>query len=420
MSRNLSPASKVRYRRQVSLDILHHHTDGVNLVALALENPSEVNGVRCKALLGRSHFLLDEMRMVQKLTNKRFNSFETILTYGIQPSSLTTLTIDCWKLIVIDCRHVEDSADLDRQYRAQLQAEELQTPEEPAREAVRSQLERTARRNAKLMVPALEKLSPEKYAMMLERKTLYTVWQKVSPKPPAWVFDITEYCYNWGFVFYRSAQVMQLVGDRWDDALERLEGFDELFYPENPTDQPIYATAGPSSIHNAGENFIQYWSPVWIGDTAFADGDLRNAREWARLEPYIIFSFAYNYRHFKEYRKSLDDTEGILDNTLIIIDSDCVHPELMTAEEINALPTMVFWVWACDPDWKPPAGRDADEDGYQGRLRVPFTCLQAWFYAARLKDVDMKAMWKKAQAHPQQLWVCNSLPQQEWKHEPYV
>lgn len=92
----------------------------------------------------------------------------------------------------------------------------------------------------------------------------------------------------------------------------------------------------------------------------------------------------------------------------------------MKVDELNDLPQMVFWVWACDPDWEPPAGRDADEDEYQGRLKVPFTCLQAWFYAARLRGVDMKAMWKKAQGHPQQLWVCNSKPQQEWKHEAYV
>ncbi|KAL0943627.1 uncharacterized protein CTRU02_201514 [Colletotrichum truncatum] len=312
MSRNLSPASKERYRGQMWLDILHRQTDGVDLVALVLENPSKVlhNGAMRAALLGRSYYPRDQEHIVQRP--------------GITG---TPPTADCWKLIICDGRHVEDSADLDRQYRAQLKAEELQTPEERAREAVRTSSERLARRNAKLMIPTLEKLSPEKYAMMLERGTLYTVWHKVMPKPLAWITDITEDGSDWGFVFYR---------------------------------------------------------------------------------------------HFKEYRKTLDETDGILDNTLIIIDSDCVHPDLLTVDELNELPQLVFWVWACDADWEPPAGCEADEDGYQGRLKVPFVCLQAWFYVARLKDVDMKAMWKKAQGHPQQLWVCNSLPQREWKHEPYI
>ncbi|KAF6794223.1 WSC domain-containing protein [Colletotrichum sojae] len=58
---------------------------------------------------------------------------------------------------------------------------------------------------------------------------------------------------------------------RWDDALERIEGLDELFYPENRAERPIIATAGPSSIHSAGENFLRYWSPVFVEDAEKVD-----------------------------------------------------------------------------------------------------------------------------------------------------
>ncbi|KAF6833220.1 hypothetical protein CMUS01_06626 [Colletotrichum musicola] len=365
-TRRLSPASRIRRTRQRVTDRWREETEGVDLVAMALENPSDVMNrvIRRGAILGREPYYYDEVMMVRRITGG-VNNLDSLFNHGADPAAPGTLpTVDCWKLIVIDCRPAEDSADLDRQCRAQLLAEELQTPEERAREAVRDDGERTARRNAKLMILALEKLSPEKCAMMLERRTLYTVWQKVMPKAPSWIEDIVDEECDWDFVFCRSAEVMRRVGDCWNDALERLEGLDELFYPENRAEQPIFATAGPSSIHSADENFLLYWSPV----------------------------------HFRTHRQTLDEDDGILDNTLIVIDSECVHPDLMT----------------------PPAGRDADEDGYQGRLKVPFTCLQAWFYAARLKGIDMKAMWKKAQGHPQQLWVCNSKPQQEWKHEPWV
>nr|XP_036579131.1 uncharacterized protein CTRU02_10741 [Colletotrichum truncatum]KAF6786617.1 hypothetical protein CTRU02_10741 [Colletotrichum truncatum] len=388
MSRNLSPASKERYRGQMWLDILHRQTDGVDLVALVLENPSKVlhNGAMRAALLGRSYYPRDQEHIVQRP--------------GITG---TPPTADCWKLIICDGRHVEDSADLDRQYRAQLKAEELQTPEERAREAVRTSSERLARRNAKLMIPTLEKLSPEKYAMMLERGTLYTVWHKVMPKPLAWITDITEDGSDWGFVFYRSAQVMQRVGGRWDDALNVSRASTKSSIRRTwPTSPSLLRPVLVPSIVRVRTS-CDTGPQSGLRTPFFVDGDLCSTRE-----------------HFKEYRKTLDETDGILDNTLIIIDSDCVHPDLLTVDELNELPQLVFWVWACDADWEPPAGCEADEDGYQGRLKVPFVCLQAWFYVARLKDVDMKAMWKKAQGHPQQLWVCNSLPQREWKHEPYI
>lgn len=281
-SRRLSPASRILRDRQRAADRRQRETEGVDLVAMALENPSDVrnNGIRRGALLGREPYYYDEVMMVRRITGGVCGNVDSLYNHGAHPGAPGTLpTVDCWKLIVCDARPAEDSADLDRQYRAQLLAEELQTPEERAREAVRDDGERTARRNAKLMVPALEKLSPEKHAMMLERKTLYTVWQKVMPKAPFWIADITDEKCDWGFVFYRSAEVMQRVGDCWDDALERLEGLDELFYSDNLAERPIFATAGPSSIHSAGKNFLQYWSPVFVEDAAFADGDVRGIRE---------------------------------------------------------------------------------------------------------------------------------------------
>jgi len=79
------------------------------------------------------------------------------------------------------------------------------------------------------------------------------------------------------------------------------------------------------------------------------------------------------------------------------------------------------WVWAYDPYWSPPSlEKTTDEDGYDGRVKVPIDRLFTWFYAARAKDTDMKLMWRKAQRHPEKLWTCETLFMEEWKHEPFV
>ena len=185
--RDLSPASRVKRLRQQYIDSSREATDGVDLVAMALENPLEViRSPRRAALLGQMPYIGDQMLLVKRITEDRYSSVHTLIYYACQPHIRykTPPTVDIWKFIVCDCRYVEDSADLDRAYRAQLLAEELQTPEERAKEAVRLPEEKEARRNARWMIPGLQKVSPALRAIMTENDTFYTVWQKVSPDAP--------------------------------------------------------------------------------------------------------------------------------------------------------------------------------------------------------------------------------------------
>ena len=117
----------------------------------------------------------------------------------------------------------------------------------------------------------------------------------------------------------------------------------------------------------------------------------------------------------------MDLWADINQTTYIVVSSDCVPRELGTAPRIIYQNLPLLWVWAYDADWNPPSpNRTTDDDGYDGRLKVPINRLFTWFYAARVENVDMKDMWRKAQKHPDKLWTCETLFLEDWVHEPFV
>lgn len=96
-------------------------------------------------------------------------------------------------------------------------------------------------------------------------------------------------------------------------------------------------------------------------------------------------------------------------NTFIVVDSGPIPEDL---GEGTGRAWQAFWVWAYDADWEPSSKSDnaPEEQGYQGRVKVPLLCLDAWFYAARWEGVSLKDMWLKAQKHSEKLWICYSKP----------
>jgi hypothetical protein len=253
-------------------------TEGVDLVAMALENPREVidNVTRRCVLLGRAPSMLDEKPMLMKITDNQCRRVGNLMSNGAYPGTYGAFftTMDCWKLIACDGRVVEDSAHLQREYQAQLLAEEQQTPLERAREAVRTDEEKLACRNAKLMIAALEELAPEERRRLeQERNELENLWARVSPRAPSWITDIRRSGLPWGYVFYKTTQVDELIGDEWDEAQERLEELDNVFFAKGKS---IAASAGLGSIHCPGEEFV--WKEDWV-DQTFDDEDLMGPRK---------------------------------------------------------------------------------------------------------------------------------------------
>lgn len=139
----------------------------------------------------------------------------------------------------------------------------------------------------------------------------------------------------------------------------------------------------------------------------------------------------------------------------MVLHNDCIFPDLDTHdvelgeplfpsagahdEDGAALLTTHdlphFFLWAYTANWEPPNRSEgqvattvqvegcncqgtfargyggADEDGYQGRVKVRVHSLFTWLYYARhVRDqvIDLKDIWRIAQGMPNQVWNCGT------------
>ncbi|KID94206.1 hypothetical protein MAJ_09820, partial [Metarhizium majus ARSEF 297] len=156
--------------------MLNNTIAGRDLVAVTLSTPDEV--LKSQALrdvvLGRAPYFRDQDAMVRRITN--VESAMALITLAENPEDgRMPVSLDAWKLIVCDLRYLEENASLQDAYNAQLREEELQTPAERAREIVRIEPEKTARRNAKWFIPALEELAKTN---QLDKADTNAIWKQ--------------------------------------------------------------------------------------------------------------------------------------------------------------------------------------------------------------------------------------------------
>ncbi|KAI8661466.1 hypothetical protein NCS55_01016900 [Fusarium keratoplasticum] len=134
---------------------------GRDLVEMALSDPSEFTGspLLQNALLGRALTFPDECAMVARITGTTLRTGEVLLdsiAYYDQ-HNLPNVPMDAWKLAYCDLYYIDGSnATLQDIYEERLREEELQTPAAQAREIVRRDVIKLARRNAKWMISGLE------------------------------------------------------------------------------------------------------------------------------------------------------------------------------------------------------------------------------------------------------------------------
>lgn len=113
------------------------------------------------------------------------------------------------------------------------------------------------------------------------------------------------------------------------------------------------------------------------------------------------FLLLTNHRAFQETLPSGDSAcQYILSNTFLL-----VTPDVMSsfADGSPSIP----WIWAYETNFVPSATPIVVAGGkkYEGRLKVTFTSLLTWFYAARSEEFySMEAFWEKAQNQPNQAW----------------
>ncbi|KAH7150844.1 hypothetical protein DER46DRAFT_628770 [Fusarium sp. MPI-SDFR-AT-0072] len=316
--------------REQKIEMLEELIAGRDLVQVALNNPSEIiSNMRLKyTLLGRSIYPYDE------------NMMEI--------------------------------------YEARLREEELQIPAARARDLVRYNALKKARRNSKWMIPAIQRLPAEEQTQWTlqdaksvqelvrqgkheeamgplskrdeYKKTLERLWKQVSPAPPAWIRHILETRREWGFVYYLSREVYQKHGSSWEPVWSRIQTSWTNTYSGRDM-----ADATWMSIHCQGEE---------------------NRRQ---------------VLHFEQYKQEKDHLlcPGILRNTFIVIPIELI-PELSEDGEFRANHNLdPYWVWAYDADWD-SSNEETVVDGetYQGRVKVAKWSISSWFYAARWEGVS--------------------------------
>lgn len=326
---HLAPEEYVRVRvigeREREAQKLEELIAGRDLVQVALNDPSQI--IACTplkyALLGRTTYQYDEDRIVERIANGVARASSTLVSYIANfDKSPQPLRLDAWKLVYCDIYHVDGGdATLQEIYEARLKEEELQTPAARARELVRDNDLKRARRNAKWMIPAIEGLSEdekmgwadkdpglmgrlygqlrlviesfdqEKVIGEVEQRKMMEiqqeiskllsepmnyqdilkgVWKRVSPAPPPWLQHILQTGEQFGFVYYRSRELYQ-TRYNWNSVWSRIRY----------TSSPLRVTWG--CIHCQGRDnwmklsslSIEHW-PVFSPDEGMTeDEDLR-------------------------------------------------------------------------------------------------------------------------------------------------
>lgn len=256
--------------REKSIRARSEFMAGRDLVAITLSNdPSEIlqQPSRRRAVLGRAAYAFDEEAFIQRISNGAYRTCCHLMSAAAVPDDGRMVPIlDVFKLIICDARCLEEGESLQDAYDAQLREEELQTPTERAREIVRHEDEKTARRNAKLIIPHLERLSPEELAQMERDQggAIREIWKQIAPPPPAWIQQIVDAQQPWGFVFYKNRVAEQEMGHDWDDVWDEvLQCTDRMPVAINGERNHEYTLL--SNIHTGGNNrnMRNLWTTDW-------------------------------------------------------------------------------------------------------------------------------------------------------------
>ncbi|KAG7428234.1 hypothetical protein Forpi1262_v010973 [Fusarium oxysporum f. sp. raphani] len=412
---HLPPEEYARVRviieREQEAQKLEELIAGRDLVQVALTDPSEIiTYTPLKyALLGQTTYQCDKDKMVERITNDVARASSSLVNYIANfDQSPQPLRLDAWKLVYCDVYYVDGgSATLQEIYEERLREEDLQTSAARARELVRYNALRKARRNAKWMIPAIERFSDElcQDERMRETilapqgydKTLERIWKRVSPAPPAWIQKILEAQEQFGFVYYMAREVEQKHGYDWHSVWG---GINEHSLPNRVTWHSIHCQGRDNwlALHRLE---TEKWPTFNPNESMAEDDDLR--------------------KHFQEYRQENDDLlpSGILRNTFIVIPIELVSEENCKRTQGELLDP--YWVWAYDADWDSSEEETVfDGEKYQGRVKVAIWSVNSWFYATRWEGVSLRDMWLKAQQHPEKVWICYTKKLEEWDHEPYI
>lgn len=228
---NATPEERrARHKKEVAeeLESRNEEVRGRDLVAevLSHSNPNEMEDIWIIREVLFNHFVdsSDAMFFIQRLLNKAtfWGNLERLaaLPDGLFP---IPALIDVWKFVYCDMGYIKDVGSVNKAYEAQLREEELQSPLARAKELIRNDYEKASRRNAKWIIPVLERLSPQELFRMdreEEGGAMMAIWKQVAPPAPAWVQAVVDAQQPWGFVFYKDVKAETKFGRKWERVWE--------------------------------------------------------------------------------------------------------------------------------------------------------------------------------------------------------
>ncbi|KAM5362791.1 hypothetical protein ACJZ2D_012323 [Fusarium nematophilum] len=404
--------------------------EGQDLVAMALAG--EFLGPDQQAhLLGQTPYAPDQTAFLRSLSGYKeemgdIHNFQ-YRVYNIRDLDLWWCSPELCKFALCDWRiprYAKDYGDagVEDMYQKQLGRERKNDRREQARALVRGTDLKRAQYWARKMLTEFEAASGRG-----EQPDALKAWAGMRISTPSWVQDIYESKEDYGFVIYKSREVENrpaVARERWFEVWDGTGDVDSNNF---------------RSYRAACDKVYQGWlmSP-------------HMSQSWVPACPEHGLPSEDSPSAFREHFKAVEapalrgSKPRILNNTFLVLTDDCVFPELDThaleyefeqgPEPGKLLPKDLpsFFLWAYDPDWEPPSPPGgatkveaavegctcrstfaggyggADEDGYQGRVKVNIHDLFCWFYYARSTGVGLKDLWRKAQGMPDQTWWCRA------------
>lgn len=297
--------------------VLEETIGGRDLISIALSDDPNVvmQFIPFRdTILGRASYFRDQQAMLRRITNCVTNCRDHLINNAANPQSTKIpISLDAWKLLFCDVRLLPDEEDsLQTAYEAQLRDDRWEpiTELERAKEVVRTEKEKLARRNAKLVIPFLENQPAELQASLAvdpvhldlskNRRHTWTdmdadfaarhltdgvnatkrIWEQVSPPAPAWIQHIVNSGESWGYVAYKTTGVNERYGGDWATTWSEIEK-NTSYWPWPDFDPSIHdfersvGFACLSSIHCPGYSFDlkKAWTLDWQ-DTPVAGGGL--------------------------------------------------------------------------------------------------------------------------------------------------
>lgn len=382
---------------------------GEDLVAKAFADPASFDILTRGQLLGTPYQRGDDARFMQAMNVPvsvwRFRSFWVPQAADPRAAGEALCTPFACQYMLCDTRIPSNAAEdaeasLEAAYQEQLRMERDGDRLEKAREQVRTKEWKRARRNARAILQEFEAAAERG-----EQHTGMDIWSRIGPKTPSWVTEILENGQpHYGYALFTTKEANSrphIAHKRWmkvfNEWMDRYDNFSG------------YKARAPMVWD--GEKLRNKMFVVWV-----------EAVEPSETDPTTMRN------DFREMREVFPH-RWILHNTFLVLTEDCIFPELDTRRlewsdawqfERSILPeerpegvllpgdVPRFHLWAYDAEWEPPVGKQADDDGYEGRVKVDLHSLYIWFYYARLTDVDMKAMWRRSLTLKDQIWTSET------------